>query len=108
MINEHLPKEIRVFGLKRATKGFNCKSQCNARTYTYTLPTFAFAPDDSELINNEKWSDEEVEKRIKQLELIDGKPFTEYRITPEIIDKVNQVLKVFEGTHNFHNFTARV
>lgn len=108
MINEHLPKEIRVFGLKRATKGFNCKSQCNARTYTYTLPTFAFAPDDPKLVSSEKWADEEIAKRTKELEIIDGKPFTEYRITPEIIDKVNEVLKVFEGTHNFHNFTARV
>lgn len=107
-INEFLPKEIRIFGLKRVTKGFNSKSQCNARTYTYTLPTFAFAPDDPNLVKNQKYEDDDIAKRVKELEIIDGKPFTEFRITPELIEKVNQVLKEYEGTHNFHNFTAGV
>lgn len=63
------------------TKGFNAKDQCNSRTYSYTLPTIAFADDKSSS--------------------------TEFRVTPEILIKVNETLKLFEGTRNFHNFTSR-
>ncbi|XP_011302832.1 tRNA pseudouridine synthase A, mitochondrial isoform X2 [Fopius arisanus] len=107
-INQYLPKEIRVFGIKRVTKGFNSKSQCNARTYTYTLPTFAFAPDDQSLRDRVPLSEEEILKRVEELKTIDGKAFTEFRMSPELREKVNSVLKLYEGTHNFHNFTARV
>ena len=81
-INEHLPDQIRVMAVKRVTKGFNSKSACDARTYSYMLPTFAFMPADVELSET-------------------------YRITPEVIANVKATLKIFEGTHNFHNFTAR-
>lgn len=107
-INQYLPKEIRVFGMKRVTKGFNSKSQCNARTYTYTLPTFAFATDDPTLMERVPLSDEEIVKRVEELKIIDGKPCTEFRMSEELREKVNSVLKLYEGTHNFHNFTAKV
>lgn len=93
--------------MKRVTKGFNSKSQCNARTYTYTLPTFAFAPDDPSIISRIP-SEEDIEARVKELSIIDGKPFTKFRMSPELLDKVNSVFKLYEGTHNFHNFTAKV
>ncbi|KAK7790827.1 hypothetical protein R5R35_013310 [Gryllus longicercus] len=80
-INENLPEQIRVLSVKRTTKGFNSKSACNARTYSYTLPTFAFS--------------------------LPGESMENYRITTEVIDKVNSTLQLFEGTHNFHNFTSR-
>jgi len=82
MINAHLPAQIHVLAVKRATKGFNSKSSCDARTYSYMLPTFAFAPSGVELTES-------------------------YRITSEVINNVGSILKNFEGTHNFHNFTAR-
>ncbi|KAJ9591469.1 hypothetical protein L9F63_002075 [Diploptera punctata] len=81
-INECLPEQIRVMAVKRVTKGFNSKSSCDARTYSYMLPTFAFMPLDKELSET-------------------------YRITPEVVANVKATLKLFEGTHNFHNFTAR-
>lgn len=46
------------------------------------LPTFAFAPSSESLTE-------------------------EYRITEDVLTDVNDTLKVFEGTHNFHNFTAK-
>lgn len=82
-LNRDLPSEIQVFCLKRVTKGFNAKDQCNSRTYSYTLPTIAFA-DQS-----------------------DKAPLSEFRATPEHLAKVNETLKLFEGTRNFHNFTSR-
>ncbi|KAH9642567.1 hypothetical protein HF086_011160 [Spodoptera exigua] len=43
-INKRLPDCIKVFGIKRVTNKFNSKSKCNARTYSYTVPTYVFEP----------------------------------------------------------------
>ncbi|KAK6639080.1 hypothetical protein RUM43_007350 [Polyplax serrata] len=82
-INSYLPNDIRVFDIKRVTKGFNCKNQCCARTYSYTLPTYALSP--------------EFHKEYP----------INYRIDKDTLLKVNEILCRFLGTHNFHNFTAR-
>lgn len=82
-LNADLPQQIRVFAVKRVTKGFNSKSNCDARTYTYTLPTVAFA------LNDEKVDIES------------------YRLSEERLKTVTETLKLFEGTKNFHNFTSR-
>ncbi|XP_030573902.1 tRNA pseudouridine synthase A isoform X2 [Drosophila novamexicana] len=81
--NADLPDQIRLFGVERVTKGFNAKDQCNARTYTYTLPTIAFAA-----------CDEQHEQET-------------YRIPLELQELVNATLKLYEGTKNFHNFTSK-
>lgn len=82
-MNADLPSEVKVFGVKRVTKGFNAKDQCNARTYSYTLPTLSFAR-------------------------FDGKPtLQEYRLPADRLERVNALLKLFHGNKNFHNFTAR-
>lgn len=82
-LNSDLPEVIRVFSIKRVTKGFNAKDKCNARTYTYTLPTVAF------------------EHHSKELNM------QTYRIPNEVLEKVNSVLKLYEGTKNYHNFTSK-
>lgn len=82
-INKDLPNEIKIFGVKRVTKGFNSKEKCDARTYTYTLPTISFA-DHEENISMET-----------------------YRLPKEKLDKLNDLLKTFQGSKNFHNFTSR-
>ncbi|XP_070209957.1 pseudouridylate synthase 1 homolog [Littorina saxatilis] len=80
-INAQLPPEIRVITCMRTTRGFDSKNHCTARTYRYMLPTYSFAP---------------VEKFITK----------DYRVPAGIIEKVNEVLKKFVGTRNFHNFTS--
>ncbi|XP_040843093.1 tRNA pseudouridine synthase A isoform X1 [Ochotona curzoniae] len=82
-INSHLPSHIRILGLKRVTGGFNSKNKCDARTYFYMLPTFAFAHKD----------------RDPQDE--------SYRLSPETLQRVNRLLSCYQGTHNFHNFTSQ-
>lgn len=82
-INSHLPSHIRILGLKRVTGGFNSKNKCDARTYMYMMPTFAFAHKDQDV------QDES------------------YRMNPETLQKVNQLLASYKGTHNFHNFTSQ-
>lgn len=61
LVNEQLPKQIRMFGnneklvfhiyhqypslgFKRVAASFNSKNSCDARTYIYILPTYAFCP----------------------------------------------------------------
>lgn len=82
-INSHLPSHIRILGLKRVTGGFNSKKKCDGRTYFYMLPTFAFAHRDHDV------QDET------------------YRLSAETLQRVNQLLARYKGTHNFHNFTSQ-
>ena len=42
--NAVLPQQIGVMTMKRVTRGFSSKDACNARTYEYLMPTYAFAP----------------------------------------------------------------
>ncbi|XP_015099247.2 pseudouridylate synthase 1 homolog isoform X1 [Vicugna pacos] len=82
-INSHLPSQIRILGLKRVTGGFNSKNKCDARTYFYMLPTFAFAHKDHDV------QDET------------------YRLSADTLRHVNRLLACYKGTHNFHNFTSQ-
>lgn len=70
-------------GLKRVTGGFNSKNKCDARTYFYMLPTFAFAHKDHD-VQDER-----------------------YRLSAETLRRVNGLLACYRGTHNFHNFTSQ-
>lgn len=42
-LNENLPNDIRVLAIRRATPSFHAQKSCDARTYSYTVPTFAFS-----------------------------------------------------------------
>nr|XP_057912578.1 tRNA pseudouridine synthase A [Doryrhamphus excisus] len=83
-INEHLPLQIRILGLKRVTQGFNSKNKCDARTYSYMLPTVAFSPKDYDTAN-----------------------LSAFRLDPETLGRVNLLFARYKGTHNFHNFTSQ-
>lgn len=83
-INEHLPTQIRVLGLKRVTQGFNSKNNCDGRTYSYMIPTVAFSPKD-----------------------YDAGKIAAFRLEPETLQRVNRLFALYKGTHNFHNFTSQ-
>ncbi|KAL2099846.1 hypothetical protein ACEWY4_004240 [Coilia grayii] len=82
-INAELPPHIRVLGLKRVTGGFNSKNNCDARTYSYMLPTVAFSSKDH---NQED---------------------TAFRLEASTLQWVNRLFARYKGTHNFHNFTSQ-
>lgn len=82
-INKHLCDQIRVTAVYRVIKGFNSKSWCDSRTYSYMCPTFAFAP------CTETASED-------------------YRMTQDILEEVRKMLQMYKGLHNFHNFTSGV
>eukprot|EP00066_Takifugu_rubripes_P029250 XP_011618516.1 PREDICTED: tRNA pseudouridine synthase A, mitochondrial isoform X2 [Takifugu rubripes] len=84
-INEHLPPQIRILGVKRVTQGFNSKNNCDARTYAYMLPTVAFSPKDFDAAGTAP----------------------SFRLQPETLQRVNHLFAHYKGTHNFHNFTSQ-
>ncbi|XP_062410009.1 tRNA pseudouridine synthase A [Sardina pilchardus] len=82
-INAELPSQIRILGFKRVTGGFNSKNNCDARTYSYMLPTVSFSPKD----HNQEDSD--------------------FRLEASTLEWVNRLFARFKGTHNFHNYTSQ-
>jgi tRNA pseudouridine38-40 synthase len=83
-LNKDLPEDIKVFTVLKTTKGFNAKSNCDARSYSYTLPTVSFLR-----------KDEDDEQKSM------------YRMPPERIEELNKILSMYEGTRNYHNFTIK-
>ena len=81
-INEHLPNQIRLIAAKRATKNFDAKNYCDARTYAYMMPSYT-------------------------LTLPDELTSEQFRINDERLKKFNLILNSFKGVHNFHNFTSQ-
>lgn len=96
--------------MKRVTRGFNSKSSCFGRTYSYTLPSYAFAPEDMEVFKETEHyqCDEDELKRLELLSTIDGKKFNEYKLPEETFERINKLLEKFQGTKNFHNYTTRL
>lgn len=77
-INNHLPSDIRTFALKFVTKSFNVKNSARSRRYEYFLPLNVV--------------------KTKQYENLSD---------DEFIAKFDKALKIFEGSHNFHNYTKK-
>ncbi|KAM9311892.1 pseudouridylate synthase 1 homolog [Gastrophryne carolinensis] len=80
-INSYLPPGIHVLGIKRVTNGFNSKNLCDARTYSYTLPTYVLSRSGGSC------------------------PDSSFRLPREDFHLTNRLLSFYRGTHNFHNFT---
>lgn len=43
-INAELPDQIRIWGIQRTTKSFDCRKLCSSRVYEYLLPTYSLLP----------------------------------------------------------------
>ncbi|ODQ67208.1 pseudouridine synthase [Nadsonia fulvescens var. elongata DSM 6958] len=43
-INSHLPETIRVWGINRTNKSFECRKMCDSRVYEYLIPSYSFLP----------------------------------------------------------------
>lgn len=80
-INRLLPDDIRLMGCKRVTQAFDAKNYCDARTYSYLMPSFTLCP---------------VSEVTRE----------DYKVSPETLKAFNSILEGYLGTHNFHNFTS--
>lgn len=86
-INDNLPETIRVFDIKRVTKGFNSKTHCDARTYSYTIPTICFCAAFDSTVAISEWQ--------------------AFRIDVGLQSTITTVLQQYVGTKNYHNFTSK-
>ncbi|ODV81927.1 uncharacterized protein CANTADRAFT_24659 [Suhomyces tanzawaensis NRRL Y-17324] len=43
-INNELPEQIRIWGIQRTSKSFDCRKMCSSRMYEYLLPTYTLLP----------------------------------------------------------------
>lgn len=80
-INSLLPSDIRLMSCKRVTASFDAKTFCDARTYSYLMPSYALSPHSDELKED-------------------------YRVPDDVIKKFNEILEGYVGVHVFHNFTS--
>ena len=80
-INANLPEQIRLMAAIRTVPSFDSRNFVDCRTYSYTFPTFTISPPKTILS-------------------------TYYRVDNQLIDKLNELLAIYKGTHNFHNFTS--
>ena len=129
LINEHLPRgKIVAFGATRVTGGFSAKNQCDRRKYEYVVPVRTFdrrfpkkrkrnpVDGDDENGHDEKKNDEnapngeglEDEKQDEEENNDTQEEEEPYVFTEEERTKVNDILKHFVGTHNFHNYSTKV
>ena len=80
-INRYLPNDIELYGMLRATGGFNARGNCHRRRYEYIFPI--------RLLGGVNGTEKETEPG-------QGDPR---------IAKFNSILSQYEGTHCFSNFT---
>ncbi|KAH3681474.1 hypothetical protein WICPIJ_007553 [Wickerhamomyces pijperi] len=131
-INENLPETIRVWGIERTNKAFDCRKMCGSRVYEYLIPTFVFlAPKPSSVLaqrikeaatefpnqtrddpeSAEFWAkfDEQVRKDFteEELQIIrDFKP-----LGPEEFDESLEAVKLtkkYKALENAHKRSFRV
>ncbi|KAK4118572.1 pseudouridine synthase [Parathielavia appendiculata] len=43
-INQHLPEQIRIWGIQRTSNGFSCYQACDSRWYEYLMPSYSLLP----------------------------------------------------------------
>jgi len=88
MINEKLEDNIRVFAMRSATKNFDIKINVRSRVYEYILPFRCLYPMDPKLGD------------------VPFNPEMTTEKNDEIFKKFSKLIKKFEGTNNFHNYTV--
>ena len=119
-IQTHLPSSIHIYGFTKVTGGFHAKNACTSRIYEYLIPTYAFKQWDDRFLQEEFFSSKqkpiktdlsddnllEGSKDWKQKGLEDRESIYSYRISSQEQESISNLLGLFQGTHNFHNFTA--
>ena len=112
-INDQLPADIRILDVKKVPRAFNAKNARNKVRYQYMIPSFLLqdrttlketlyrhAPNSNP--DNREWR--KTALSAEESSLIYNS-FKDYRATKEQISKLRESLKVYEGTHSYHNYT---
>ncbi|KAK4097630.1 pseudouridine synthase [Parathielavia hyrcaniae] len=63
-INQHLPEQIRIWGIQRASNGFSCYQACDSRWYEYLMPSYSLLPPQPHSFLGKKLADSATEKGV--------------------------------------------
>lgn len=114
-INEHLPEQIRVWGITDVMRSFHAKTNCDSRVYEYLLPSYAFSAPIAKILRDEPTSDSDMKimsndgsivKYVSRTTDAEIKEKEAYRISDSQLDSFKEALDMYKGTHNFHNYTV--
>ncbi|GAN04410.1 pseudouridylate synthase [Mucor ambiguus] len=111
-LNAVLPPQIRVWGYVETQRNFHAKNKCDSRIYEYLMPSYAL----QQLEPNKEWTTEPQSEHDIQIATEDStltrfmKPtdptkLLAYRVDQERFSKFKRAMLMFNGTHNFHNYT---
>lgn len=122
-INRFLPSYVRVLSISQITGSFNARSCCESRWYEYLIPlsvfqhgtfnqgtlnTNAYVPND--ISNNKSSSDvSSNSSSIKNTNNgVNGDRINTSEQDSIILKKLDDILRQYEGSHLFHNFTVGI
>lgn len=83
LLNSNLPDDMKVYSVKLVTQLFDVRKSARCRLYEYVLPVCVYQPLEDIKLNKE--------------------PTEEFRL--EVLERLRGVVKKFEGSHNFHNYS---
>ncbi|KAJ8652256.1 tRNA pseudouridine(38-40) synthase [Lichtheimia ornata] len=113
-INQHLPDQIKVWGYTPVTGGFHAKKACNGREYEYWLPTYTLEMPPSRSLHlrssREHPSDLYIAEENAYIPVSTRESIAEKhqcRISSTKLEQFRDAMAVFQGTHNFHNYTIQ-
>ena len=100
-VNALLPNDIHIFRFIEMSEHFDSKENNNHREYHYILPTFMLEPktEGYKYCNNQNKDDTPLEQFVGNYN---------YRISPELLDKLKEICKNYKGTKKYHNYTKKV
>lgn len=129
-INKHLPQDIKVWQIQRVNQNFNARKACGSRKYEYIIPTYnlelgidklniileanmikSFDKDDLDIIR--KYPTLSIKEQpslmvsIKDYLQTTHNQLVSLRLSEERWNQFRTVLKMFMGTHNFHNYSSQ-
>ncbi|KAI8072923.1 pseudouridine synthase [Gongronella butleri] len=93
-INAHLPGQIRVWGYLETQGSFHAKMDCDSRRYEFLLPTYTLMPM-AQWLGAPPGATRHAAKST-------------FRASRSSLDAFSQAMRLFLGTHRFHNYTIRV
>ena len=126
-VNECLPSDIRVLDFERVTRMFCARTNRDKVRYQYMIPSYMLCSQEEVRkafsgVDDGYDITQDLTERITPMlasnivqEKIDMKvleharsALVNHRATPEQMERLKHGLKLFEGTHCFHNYTRRV
>lgn len=125
-INDNLPTQIRVWGIERTNKSFDCRKMCSSRVYEYLLPTYSLLPPKptstlGELIkkkdqqqsgvlrddeDGKKWWNETIEFILKETQLTEEE-LTNVQAKINVDANVPQLQLITDSEGNLTEFGAK-